>query len=178
MMISHRVSEYGERNEHRKRRRNAAIVPASLIRPANGPVGEPWAFAGALLAAAMLALVACGGGQNVASPQQTSSDGRETLIPPETMDEIRRIFERRTPVIARCFAQAVEAGEIDKSAKGYLTVSATVQPSGQATDVGVLETDLSSQTLERCVIGHVERWEFAKPPRPFLTSHTYRFSEF
>jgi hypothetical protein len=131
------------------------------------------------LLAVLAPLAGCGGKETPKTPPPDTGGGTEaTLVPPETMDEIRRLFEHKNPVVARCFAQAVEAGELDKAAKGYVTISATVQPSGSATAVGILETDLKSKTLERCVIAYVEKWEFAKPPRPYQTSYTYRFTEF
>ncbi len=107
-----------------------------------------------------------------------SSEEAQKLVPPETMDGIRMVFERKTAIVSRCYADAISAGEVKTGDRGYITVGASVEPDGKARGASILETDLNSKVLHSCVIARVESWDFPKPPVVYQTSHTYRFQEY
>ena len=101
------------------------------------------------------------------------------LIPEEKFDEIKRVFESKASVVSRCYVNGIEAGEIDKSAKGHVTVGVTVTTSGAASDVKILESDLGSQAIEGCIRDLVTTWTFTDAlPKPVETSHTYVLDRF
>jgi hypothetical protein len=138
-----------------------------------------------VLLASLLAVGACGGGKKKAegpaadrSTTEAYEDPAAMMVPQEDMDAIRRLFERRVSTVARCFVRGVEAGELEPSAKGFVTVAITIQPSGQATNGRIMESNIRSQTLHNCVIEYVTSWTYPEVPRPYTTSHIYHFQEF
>jgi outer membrane biosynthesis protein TonB len=157
----------------------------------SSPGGRAFALAGML--------AACGGAQSGANQsgtagaagsgesetataeepdQEEGGGGDDGLIPPEKLDEIKAQFDRKRDLVSRCYPQAIEAGELAKDAKGYVTVGVTIQPDGSARAVKVLEATLASQKLTSCVLDHVKRWTFTTLPRPLDYSYTYSFEAF
>ena len=104
--------------------------------------------------------------------------GDEAMIPPEKFDEIKRTFDRKQIQISRCFVSGVDAGEIEKSEKGVVTVGTVITTSGKASKVRVVETSFKSATLEKCVKETVEGWQFTTLPRELEYSYQYRLERF
>ena len=121
----------------------------------------------------------CGGSDKEAEEpaQETAEepelDTGDEMIDPDIFDSIRNTFERKQTVVARCFVEGVEAGEIKSSAKGHVTVVATILPSGSASEVEVSEASLKSPAVHKCITDLVESWAFVEPPRPVKQSFTY-----
>ncbi|HEY8141830.1 MAG TPA: AgmX/PglI C-terminal domain-containing protein [Kofleriaceae bacterium] len=139
-----------------------------------------WLF-GILVAAA-----ACGGstggGEDTVEPapcpecstgDKGSGEVDSTIIPEEKYEEIKKTFQRKTGTISRCYVEGFEAGEVEKSEKGHVTVGLTIQPDGSPSDVRVLETSFKSQKVGDCVVRMVSGWKFTTLPKSLDTSHTY-----
>jgi len=138
----------------------------------------------------MAALAACGGGQKGSTePSEDSSsgevaagDGNEDsesgMIPPEKFDEIKRTFERKQSQVSRCFVAGVDAGEIDKSDKGTVTIGATITQAGKASNVRILETTFKSSAMEQCIKDKVMSWVFTTLPQSLDYSYQYRLERF
>jgi len=138
----------------------------------------------------MAALAACGGGQKGSSePSDTSGGGDQVassgsddseagMIPPEKFDEIKRTFERKQSQVSRCFVVGVDAGEIDKSDKGTVTIGATITQAGKATNVRILETNFKSSAMEQCIKEKVASWVFTTLPQSLDYSYQYRLERF
>jgi hypothetical protein len=133
-------------------------------------------------------LVACGGagsgkGDNLMeSPCPECGDGDgdtggggvdDTLVPEEKYEEIKATFERKIGTVKRCYVEGFEAGEVERTEKGHVTVGLTINENGRPSDVRVLETSFSSKTIGECVVRMVSGWEFTTLPKPLDTSHTY-----
>jgi hypothetical protein len=96
-----------------------------------------------------------------------------TIIPEEKYEEIKKTFERKTGTVSRCYVEGFDAGEVEKSEKGHVTVGLTIQPSGIPSDVRVLETSFKSGKVGDCVVRMVSGWKFPTLPKPLETSHIY-----
>ena len=140
-----------------------------------------------LAAAVALSLAACGGdgGREAEEPEtgggaaaQEPADEGDVLIPEEKFVEIQALFDRKQPIVSRCFPRAVEAGELPEDAVGYVTVGLVITRSGQPTNVRVLETSLQSELLNECVTGRVSKWDFTTLPKDLEYSYTYQFEKF
>jgi hypothetical protein len=139
-------------------------------------------FMAVVLAAAA---AACGGKQvaDTTPPDDNGGGGGEVsrpdpgagMVPPETMDEIQRRFDRKRPAVSRCLSAAIDAKELPKSSRGKITLNVVVTPSGQAGDISIVKATLESQRLTDCVIAKVKEIAFPEVPRPFPTSYTYAF---
>jgi len=133
-----------------------------------------------------LALVAllwgCSGGdKKVEEPDPApltddDDDGNDpgfNMASQEVLDSIRRTFERKSGIVGRCFVAGVEAKEVKKTDKGFVTIVATINPSGSASSVKVTEASLRSKAIHGCIVEMVQGWSFAEPPSPTPTSFTY-----
>lgn len=139
-----------------------------------------------LLIAAML-LAACGGGKKGSTTPTDTSDSDQdqadaqqdaaeaNMIPPEKMEEITRILERKQRIMSRCLADAVDAKELPKNSRGKITLEIVISPAGAPDQVKVVKASLESAKLNDCVIGHIKTMQFPELPRPYPTSYTYAF---
>jgi len=106
-------------------------------------------------------------------PEPGSMGG--VVVPPDTMDEIQRRFERKRTPVSRCLSAAVDAKELPKTVRGKITLNVVVMPTGRAGEIKVAKTTLDSPLLTECVIGKVREIIFPEVPKPFPTSYTYGF---
>lgn len=137
-----------------------------------------------LLTIALFAL-ACGGSEKKAETvadesyeEEPEEEEDDVLIPEEKFEEIKRTFERKATTVARCFPEAVEAGELDINERVKLTVGLIIQPDGSSSELKVLGTTKRSKTLEACVVKSVGRWEFTTLPKPLRYSYGFVLQRF
>lgn len=142
-----------------------------------------------LCVVAVAALAACGGKKASTIPDETGdsdmepavdspsddTSGSGTMVPPEKMEEITRMLERKQRIVSRCLADAVEREELPPSSRGKMTLEIVISPAGRAETVKVLRSVLQSKTLEECVINHVREIQFPTLPKTYPTSYTYAF---
>lgn len=132
-------------------------------------------------------LAACGGGKKEETTpvdeggeevvvEDTSSG--DDMIPPERMDQIQNELHRKRAVATRCLTDAIDAGEVDKNARGKVTLEFVIDPSGQARDVKVTKSALGSPMIEECVANVVRGITFGSLPRELPWSYTYAFEAF
>lgn len=137
-----------------------------------------------MLLVAVLVAVGCGGknkkdaeeGGATIDTQATTGDPTDrsgSMVPPETMDEIASLLQRKQMIISRCLSTAVEAGEAPKGARGKVTLAIAIAPSGKAEKVEVIKSTIESKTVQGCVKRHVEEITFPTVPKVYETSHTY-----
>ena len=140
-------------------------------------------FSQALLVAALVGLGGCGGkpaGDTTPSGGGTGGGERVEhasgdMVPPESMDEVKRSLDRKRQLMSHCLALAVDAKELPKNSSGKMTLEIVISPSGKADSVKVVRATLESKTLHDCVIHHVQDIQFPELPRPYETSYTYGF---
>ncbi len=134
---------------------------------------------------AALFVTACGGGKKAdTTPTDDTSgggevsppvDGNANMVPPEKMEEITRMLDRKQRIMSRCLADAVDATELPKNARGKVTLEIVISPSGSPETVKVIKSSLESQRVNDCVIGHVKSIQFPELPKRYETSYTYGF---
>ena len=131
-----------------------------------------------------VAAAACGGSKKPAATEPsgggddtvaTDDDSGGDMVPPERMDEITSLLERKRTAAARCLADAVNADKADKNARGHVAVSWTISTSGQAQGAHVTETSLDNETVEACVVRKIEEIDFGALPRPLEWSYAFAF---
>jgi hypothetical protein len=136
---------------------------------------------------AVVIAIGCGGGGKKPSeesttptidPNATSGDTTDrsgSMIPPEKMDEINRLLDRKRPTVSRCLTMVVDNQELPKGSRGKMTLGITISPGGKATKVDVIKDSLDSKKLEECVIGKVQEIEFPQIPSTYQTTYAYAF---
>ena len=111
-------------------------------------------------------------------PNATSGDTTDrsgSMIPPEKMDEITRLLDRKRPTVSRCLTMVVDNQELPKGSRGKMTLGITVAPNGKASKVTVIKSSLESKKLEECVIGKINEIEFPQIPSKYETTYAYAF---
>jgi hypothetical protein len=108
----------------------------------------------------------------VASSEEPAQRG---LISPEAYDELRSTFERKRPMVARCYAEAMEKGTLDKAAKGRVTLGLAISARGKVSEVHVTNTTLKSDEVESCVVALVGTWALPAPGSECEFSFSYDF---
>ena len=138
-----------------------------------------------LLGVALLA--ACGGGKKgdttpsdesagtLGGPHTDAADQSGRMVTPEKADEIEQLLTRKSGLMSRCLAVAVDNKELPKNSHGKVTLDITISPSGKADSIKVIKNTLESKSLEDCVMGHVRSIQFPEVPVAYPTSHTYAF---
>lgn len=131
-------------------------------------------------------VIGCGGGKKQSDdstgptidPNATSGDTTDrsgSMIPPEKMDEINRLLDRKRPTVSRCLTMIVDNGGLPKGSRGKMSLDITVATGGKASSVKVIKSSLESKPLEDCVIGKVNEIEFPQIPSPYQTTYSYAF---
>jgi hypothetical protein len=133
-----------------------------------------------LVAAVALAAIlgGCGSKPAPAAPAPiatTPRDDSASMVPPETMDEIQRVLDRKRQSMSRCLALAVDNRELPRNAKGKVTVDLVIAPGGKATEVKIVRATIESKSLDDCVVSRVREIQFPEVPREVPTSYTYGF---
>jgi hypothetical protein len=142
----------------------------------------------ALFAVGITVVVACGGGKKTEDttgsgvtpidPNMTTGDRTDrsgSMIPPEKMDEIMRLLDRKRPTVSRCLTMVVDNQELPKNSRGKMTLGITIGTAGKASSVKVIKSSLESKALEDCVIGKVNEIQFPDLPSQFETTYAYAF---
>jgi hypothetical protein len=116
-----------------------------------------------------------GGGEEQDAVDNSSNDPGVTMVTPETMDEIQRMFERKRPAVSRCLSMVIDNKDLPKGSRGKITLGLTIQPDGIPGDIKVIKASFESAPLTECVIGKVKEIQFPTVPGPYETSYTYAF---
>lgn len=109
-----------------------------------------------------------GGGESTANPCDDNG-----MCPPETLDRIKMVLDAKRVVMSRCLSDAQDNGQAGKNAKGTVTVSFVITPSGKATNVKVGKSTVGSKTVDDCVVAKVQAIAFPEVPKNLDWSYTY-----
>src|SRR4051812_8928420 len=113
---------------------------------------------------ALLAVAACGGskpatrtaaagGGGEGGGDTAGDDGDDpSMVGVERLDEIKQSLDRKRTAAARCLADVVNAGKVEKNSRGHLALGFVITAAGKPTGIKVLEDSLASPDLEQCVI--------------------------
>ena len=140
-----------------------------------------------MVAFALAAAIGCGGQEGARedvvepAPCPECGDGEgggggavdDTVIPEEKYEEIRHEFEAKTQTVARCYVEGFDAGEVEKTQKGAITVSLTINTAGKPENVRIEKSSFNSEAVGACVVRLVSGWTFPALPKRLETSHTY-----
>lgn len=136
----------------------------------------------ALALALLVPLAACGGKSRPASTVpadrgdgQVEDTSGGDLVPPERMDEIKTLLDRKRTAAARCLSDAINAGKLPRSAAGHVALEFTISTGGAAEGVKVIETSIEDETVQECVMEKVRQIDFGSLPSAIDWSYTYAF---
>lgn len=142
-----------------------------------------WTMGVVVLAAAWL-LGGCGGSEKPVentTPAGDDGDGEGTAgegTSDDHLEEIERTFDRKASIVARCFGEALSAGEIKKEDEVIVTVTTTITTAGKTSNTAIEKSTTDSPAFKACVIRYVDSWDFPNVAEPTKFSHIYRIEEF
>lgn len=138
-----------------------------------------------LLLSSFLLVAACGskGGSSNTTPEggggggdeEVAEDSGGDMVPPERMDEIKSLLDRKRNAAARCLADAVNAGKVPKNTAGHVAIEFTISTGGTAQGLKVIETSIENEEVQGCVMEKVQQIDFGALPKPIEWSYTYAF---
>lgn len=139
-----------------------------------------------LIVAMSVCVAACGGkkgGTTTPDPGPDTGPKKDpnanindpTMVSPDTMDEIQRMFVRKGNAVSRCLSFAVDNKELPKNSHGKVTLGVVISRSGKADEVKVIKATLESKSLNDCVVNKVKEIQFPEVPKPYETTYTYAF---
>jgi hypothetical protein len=129
-------------------------------------------------------VVACGGGKKASTTPEPADDDESTqemtndesaVVSPDTMDQIKRMFERKAPAVSRCLSMVVDNKELPKNSRGRITLEVTITPSGAPGQIRVVKASLDNQALTDCILDKVREIRFPEVPHAFPSTYTYGF---
>jgi len=123
---------------------------------------------------ALIALGACGGAEVAAPPVKTAASPAGAGDP-EEYEAVRRTMTRKRPLVAMCYATAIENREIAPTAAGQVKLALAVLPSGAAEGVRVADSTLKAKGVEDCIVALVSRWTLPAPSQRLELTYTYEF---
>ena len=109
-------------------------------------------------------------------PNATTGDPTDrsgNMVPPEKMDEVNQLLQRKQMIVSRCLANAVEAGEAPKGTHGKITYEISIGTDGRTTKVEVIKSSIEAKSVQGCVKRHIEEIQFPTMPKQYDTSWTY-----
>ena len=128
---------------------------------------------------------ACGGGKKEQTTPTPTGDGDgdttppprgdTSMVPPEKMEEIPRVLDRKRQIVSRCLAIAVDNKELPKSTHGKITLEFVISPAGKAQEIKIIKADFESKSVQDCVIRHVTDAQFPDLPKPVPWSYSFAF---
>ena len=140
-----------------------------------------------LLAGVLMACGGGGGGQQAVEPvdparveafqqagQAPPPRAQPEVADPQKLEMINRHFRMKTPLAARCYADAVQAGSVDEAARGQVMLALDVDPQGAPKNVRVASSSLKSPVVETCLVELVK--SFALPHPGVMTPFSFSYA--
>jgi hypothetical protein len=132
----------------------------------------------------LLLAAACGGGNKPdttpTQPDDQASSGSGGPVEPDNSgnmmsadktEEAERDLKRKEAIMPKCLSAAMDAGEMKHGAHGKVALEIVVD-NGKASSVKLIKSDFP-QSVNDCVIKHVQEITFPHMIKPYETSHTY-----
>jgi hypothetical protein len=134
---------------------------------------------GALILGASAGMVGCATQSNSGSDnvRVVRSDDRapETGgISPDKQAEIQLLLQQRSPSTLKCYNDVL-AEKHDRAFKGHIAVMLTLTPSGQASDVSIVNSNLNSKEVTDCLIAKLKDFEYPTLEHGGTMQYVYHF---
>lgn len=95
-------------------------------------------------------------------------------IPPDKQAEIQLLLQQRNPSTLKCYNDVL-AEKHDRAFKGHVAVMITLTPSGQASDVGIVSSNLNSKEVTDCLISKLKDFEYPTLEHGGSMQYVYHF---
>jgi hypothetical protein len=115
-----------------------------------------------------------GGEENVRVVRTEDKAAETGGIPPDKQMEIQLLLQQRNPSTLKCYNDVL-AEKHDRAFKGHVAVMITLTPSGQASDVSIVNSNLNSKEVTDCLIAKLKEFEFPTLEHGGAMQYVYHF---
>ena len=131
------------------------------------------AFAVAAIGA--LGCASGGGGKQRTTVVRGAEPSAETGgIAPDKQAEIQLLLQQRNPSTLKCYTDVLNEKH-DRAFKGTVAVLLTLEPSGQASDVSIVNSTLNNKEVHDCLIDRLKQFEFPQIEHRGTMQYVYHF---
>jgi hypothetical protein len=95
-------------------------------------------------------------------------------ISPDKQAEIQLLLQQRNPSTLKCYNDVL-AEKHDRAFKGHVAVLIALTPSGQASDVSIVNSNLNSKEVTDCLIAKIKEFEFPQLEHGGSMQYVYHF---
>ncbi len=107
----------------------------------------------------------------VRSAEPTSEAGG---IAPDKQAEIQLLLQQREPSTTKCYSDVLN-DKHDRAFKGTVAVIISLEPSGQASDVKIVNSTLNSPEVNECLIEKLKGFEYPQIEHSGSMQYVYQF---
>jgi len=131
------------------------------------------------LAAGVSGMTGCassGGGGTGPERAQRAPEASPELggISPDKQAEIQLLLQQRDPSTLKCYSDVLNEKH-DRAFKGTVAVLITLEPSGQASDVKIVNSTLNNQEVHDCLIEKLKEFEYPTLEHGGSMQYVYQF---
>jgi hypothetical protein len=151
-----------------------------LTRQGLGLVGAFMMSAPALLPIFLLPTWGCAstgeqaGEERVRIVREQEQKAEEGGIPPDKQAEIQLLLQQRDPSTLKCYSDVLN-DKHDRAFKGSVAVMLTLEPSGKASDVKIVNSTLNNDEVHNCLISKIKDFEFPTLDHGGSMQYVYHF---
>ena len=95
-------------------------------------------------------------------------------IAPDKQAEIQLLLQQRNPSTLKCYNDVL-AEKHDRAFKGHVAVLITLEPTGKASDVSIVNSSLNSKEVHDCLIAKIKEFDFPEIEHPGSMQYVYHF---
>lgn len=95
-------------------------------------------------------------------------------ISPDKQAEIQLLLQQRNPSTLKCYNDVLSEKH-DRAFKGSVAVLISLEPSGKATDVSIVNSTLNNKEVHDCLIEKIKEFEFPEIEHSGSMQYVYHF---
>ena len=115
-----------------------------------------------------------GGEERIRVVREAEKPAEQGGIAPDKQAEIQLLLQQRNPSTLKCYNDVL-AEKHDRAFKGHVAVMITLTPSGQASDVSIVNSNLNSKEVTDCLITKIKEFEFPQLEHGGSMQYVYHF---
>jgi len=135
-------------------------------------------FVAALLIGSAVSACATSGdsqnGEHVRVIPNAERAAEEGGISPDKQSDIQLLLQQREPSTTKCYSDVLNEKH-DRAFKGTVAVIISLEPSGQASDVRIVNSTLNNKEVHDCLIEKIKEFEFPQIEHKGSMQYVYRF---
>ena len=136
-------------------------------------------LAGAIVTGAVVLLAGCatsgaGGEERIRVVREQEVAPETGGIPPDKEAEIQLLLQQRNPSTLKCYSDVLSEKH-DRAFKGSVAVLLSLEPSGQASDVKIVNSTLNNKEVHDCLIEKIKQFEFPPMEHKGSMQYVYHF---